>query len=215
LQCKVFLFSDVLILYKTGFLAETALTTTPFTYHEKELLIRLSQNDELAFKEIYLHFWRKLYALAFDKLQSRQCAEDVLQEVFTSLWLRRHGEMIQSLEAYLAASVKYSIFRQLAGKRKSPVVLLNPGIEIADEHRADLRFIQQMLDESVSRLPQKCKLVFNYSRTHGLSNKEIAGELAISEKSVEKHITKAIRYLRSTLTRCFLTAGTLFSEFIF
>jgi RNA polymerase sigma factor (sigma-70 family) len=200
---------------KTEFSGETALTTIPFTYHEKELLTRLSQNDESAFKEIYLHHWRRLYALAFDKLQSRQCAEDVLQEVFTGLWLRRQGETIKSLDAYLAASVKYSIFRQLAGKRKFPVVLLNPGIEMADDHRADLRFIQQMLDEGVSRLPQKCKLVFNYSRTHGLSNKEIAGELAISEKAVEKHISKAIRYLRSTLNRCLLAAVMLFSEFIF
>jgi RNA polymerase sigma-70 factor (family 1) len=187
--------------------------TTPFTYSPQGLATRLANDDKAAFNEIYLQFWRKLYTIAFDKLKSKEAAEDVLQDVFIGLWLRRHGEIINDIEAYLATAVRYSIFRQLANERKNPKVQLHTAMELAEAHSAELRFLQQMLDEGISRLPQKCKIVFDYSRKKGLSNKEIAGELTISEKAVEKHITRAIRYLRNTFKQVLLVVIAFSPEY--
>jgi len=62
-----------------------------------------------------------------------------------------------------------------------------------------VRFLQQSMQEELKALPEKCRLVFDYSRNKGLSNKEIAQQLNISEKAVEKHITKALQRLRIQL----------------
>lgn len=194
-------------------LTEKVVLTAPFTYHEKELLERLSQDDEAAFKAIYLHYWKRLYALAFVKLGSKQSAEDIVQEVFAGLWIRRKKQIILSLEAYLATAVKYSIFRELAGHRKRPVTGLSSDVEMPGDNIVELRLLQQMLDKDIGRLPQKCKLVFQYSRSHGMSNKEIAGHLNVSEKAVEKHITKAIRRLRNSMHQLMISVPFLLQGF--
>src|SRR5690606_39180832 len=74
---------------------------------EEHLLTLLGRDDELAFTEIYNRYWKKLYAMAYERLKSKELAEDVVHEVFTSLWQRRHEAVIKSLNAYLAAATRY------------------------------------------------------------------------------------------------------------
>jgi RNA polymerase sigma-70 factor (ECF subfamily) len=63
----------------------------------------------------------------------------------------------------------------------------------------DYHFLERQLAQEINQLPEKCRLVFTYSRELGYSNKEIAGELQISEKAVEKHITHARKKLAVNL----------------
>jgi RNA polymerase sigma-70 factor (family 1) len=167
-----------------------------FLHNEREILQRLSHHDSEAFTQIYLHYWQRLFALAFRKLESRQCSEDVVQEVFAGLWNRGNQVDIQSLEAYLSAATKYAILKQIARRSKHAVEDLSAQLTLTGRSDSDTVFIEKMLRTEMNRLPEKCKIVFQYSRVHGLSNKEIAGKLNISEKGVEKHISKAIRRLR-------------------
>src|SRR5262249_34676485 len=135
----------------------------------------------------------------FNRLDSKQAAEDVVQEVMASLWQRRNEAEIDNLEAWLSAATRYSVFRQLSKYGAKTIVPITDGKEAAYEHPFDFSFLDQMLKDMIHQLPEKCQLVFKYSRHNGLSNKEIAQHLDISEKAVEKHITKAIHKLRLRL----------------
>ena len=167
--------------------------------NDKQLLQNLKDNQEHSFIEIYNTYWSKLYAIAYNRLNSKQSAEDVVQEVMTSLWQRRHEVQIDNLEAWLSAATRYSVFRQLAKYGTQKIVPIASLSEATYEPEFDSRFLDKMLKDQIHHLPSKCKLVFEYSRHHGLSNKEISGELGISEKTVEKHITKALFRLRERL----------------
>ncbi|MEC5145140.1 HTH luxR-type domain-containing protein [Chitinophaga sp. 180180018-2] len=169
-----------------------------YACHDDDELVQLmSENDHHAFTEIYNRYWKRLYVLAYDRLRSREQAEDVVQDVFTGLWQRRQQSIIRSLPAYLATASRYAVFNLLS--RLAPVTNMDAMPEslhaITDE-TAQLRFLEQSMNEQLHLLPEKCRLVFSYSRNRGLSNKEIATELQISEKAVEKHITKALQRLR-------------------
>jgi RNA polymerase sigma-70 factor (family 1) len=171
------------------------------THTEKQLLYKLSQNDEDSFIEIYNTYWAKLYGIAFNRLNSKQSAEDVVQEVMIALWQRRHEVKIMNLEAWLSAATRYSVFRQLARYGSQRIVSMAAAPDaVYEDQGLDFRFLDKMMKEQISQLPQKCKLVFEYSRNHGMSNKEISGELGISEKTVEKHITKALHRIREKLS---------------
>jgi RNA polymerase sigma factor, sigma-70 family len=172
---------------------------------EEHLLTLLGRDDELAFTEIYNRYWKKLYATAYERLKSKELAEDVVHEVFTSLWQRRHEAVIKSLNAYLAAATRYCTLKLFSGFSKAD----NPVEEMAlPDHSTgqafiDFRFLEQMLQQEVNRLPEKCRLVFRYSRQEQMTNNEIARELGISSKAVEKHITRAIKQLSVSLKSFF------------
>lgn len=166
---------------------------------DTQLLFKLSQHDEQSFNKIYNLYWTKLFAIAFNRLNSKQAAEDVVQEVMIALWERRTEVNIEHLEAWLSTATRYSVFRQLARFGNQKIVSIDAAPEKTYEQGFDSAFLEKMLKEQIGRLPVKCKLVFEYSRSHGLSNKQISNELGISEKTVEKHITKALYKLRERI----------------
>jgi RNA polymerase sigma-70 factor (family 1) len=170
---------------------------------KKNLLLALRDGDENAFTTIYNTYWKKLLALAYANLKDKMLAEEVVQEVFISLWNRRFDQRIESLEAYLATAVKFSTFKSLHRNRRHSEI--ENQTETKDYYIQDdvieSKFLKEYLDGVVEKLPDKCRLVFKLSRESYLSNKEIAKDLDISEKSVEAHITRALKLLKSNLQK--------------
>jgi len=169
------------------------------SHTDDALLSLLATNDESAFTEIYNRYWKRLYALAYERLKDKPQAEDVVQEVFTDLWQRRQTAQIRTLAPYLGAATKYCILKQYSGFATTSLPEEESAIFPSETPVIETRFLERMLLEEVNRLPHKCRLVFQYSRQENLSNKQIAHELGISNKAVEKHITKALRHLRLSL----------------
>ena len=158
----------------------------------------VKQGDELAYAEIFHRYWDTLYAIAYNRLSSKQEAEDIVQEVFASLWKRRFELDIKSLQSYLATATKYAVFQSWRKALKQ--YSLNDRVQASNVDGAGIveaGFMQQILSKEIDRLPEKCKLVFKYSRERGLSNKEIAEEMNISVKMVEAHLTKALKQLKA------------------
>src|SRR5215203_1193326 len=158
------------------------------TLTENELLQRLVSGDEKAFTEIYNRYWEKLLAVGYYHTHDKQAAEDVVHEVMMSLWSRKKELSIQSLNAYLGTAVKFSVFKAISRDRKRRELLSVkkfPGYISDTEDKLDAKFLQEYLRGATQELPEKAKLVFNFSRNEELSISDIAHKLDLSPKAVE------------------------------
>lgn len=172
---------------------------------DQQLLSLLRSSDEYAFTELYNRYWDKLLIRGLTQYNSLEDMEELLHDIFVKIWNRRETLDIKySFHTYIAAMLKYEILRLLADKRKKPVIeptgkLTDGSADFSTHNRLDFIDLQHQLETSVRKLPEKCQLVFRMSREQGLSQKEIAHELKITPKTVENHINRALRVLRSTI----------------
>lgn len=166
-------------------------------------------SDKGAFAELYRRYWASLYQSAFHLLLDKDSCEDIVQDLFIWLWERRDRLEINTVKTYLHAAVKYKVanyFRD--GKTKKPVP--DEWFEEQIRHSyedsyLEVKELQAIIDAFTKQLPDKCRKVFVLSRGQHLSNKQIAQKLSISEKTVENQITTALKKLRISLSRTFLS----------
>jgi RNA polymerase sigma-70 factor (family 1) len=171
-------------------------------FSDQELLEELRLGNRVAFTELFNRYWKKLLAISYTYTKDRSSAEEIVQEVFIGLWNRKEQLNIKTLEPYLATAVKFSIFKSIhQQKRREELAMLNYQTELValDEEKIHAKFLQEYIDGIVEQLPEKCRLVFKYSRNDGLSIPEIAAEMDIAEKTVEAHLTKALKTIRKDL----------------
>lgn len=164
----------------------------------------LKTGDDAAFTELYNRYWDKLFAVAYHRVNSEIEAEEIVQDVFLSLWNRRlQLELSHSIATYLAAAVKYQVINKLSRQHRKKVHMETILVDEAGEESTELWFnekeLRQQLDIVVGTLPDKCRMVFLMSRVEGKSTREIAQSLQISEKTVEAHMTRALRDIRNSL----------------
>lgn len=178
--------------------------------NDKELTDFLQAGDEHAFTEIYNRYWTRLFSIAANKIRDLDEAEEIVQDIFISLWRRKNElGLIGTLNSYLAVSVKYRVIKIL-DKRNSQQKYANYSRQTAsitdDSTQQWLEFeeLRTRLAAFVADLPEKCRLVYQLSRESGYSQKKIAMEMGISEKTVEAHLGKALKTLRTRLSNFLL-----------
>ncbi len=181
-----------------------------------ELLLSMSANGDLsAFSTLYDRYWKALLAKAYARLKSKEDAEEVVQELFISIWHRRQKiELVYSLKTYLFASLRYQILSFIAKQqyRKDEISIdgaENSALWLQDDefHSIEMKELQSKIDLIVDQLPEKCRIIFKMSRNEGMSAKNIASTLNISHRTVETQISKAIRVLKNSFKDynvCFL-----------
>jgi len=179
-------------------------------HNDVELTSLLQNGNEEAFTEIYNRYWDKLYYIAHKLLKDTNVAEEIVQEVFLTLWKKKNTLVIQSLPSYLAAMARYSVYHYLANEKKCKVkednvALLN--VAAISEINVDHKILLQIITELSNKLPEKCRLVFQYNKLHDQSLADVAQMLNMSQKTAEGHLTKALRIIRTNLgaTSEFLT----------
>jgi RNA polymerase sigma-70 factor (family 1) len=178
------------------------------THSDEELVRQIQASDTAAFTEAYTRYWEQLLAMGYYYTHNKPAAEDIVHEVFTSLWARRTELSIQSLQGYLATAVKFVVFKAIARDKRRRELLQGlslPANTTEIEEKLEARFLQDYLLGVVEQLPDKARLVFIYSRTEELSVKEIATKMDLSPKAVEYHMTKALRALKVAVQKikCF------------
>ena len=169
-----------------------------------QLIDRLKQDDEVALSRIYEKYWQPLYLAAYHVIKDKQICEDIIQELFIKLWNKRQSiEITVSLKAYLYASIRYEVYRQIrTGNVRGDIYdnlierLHTPACDDTIEYKELIDRVSIIVD----KLPQKCREVYKLSREENLSHKQIASMLNISAKTVENHLTKALRLLRTSLS---------------
>lgn len=164
--------------------------------------------DENTFFQLYERYWDKLYQIAFKYLNDGFQAEEVVQELFTSLWQRKDSLLLveSTVENYLVRAVRFKISRIYSDEiRKTQKIdeykLQQSTASHHTEKQVLYNFLKEDVDKLVGMLPERCKDVYQLSRIKGLNNKEIAVNLLISEKTVENQLTKALNFLRKGLKK--------------
>jgi RNA polymerase sigma-70 factor (ECF subfamily) len=169
-----------------------------------DLLERLRQGDEAAFDTIFREWYPSLVRSAESIVRSRAVAEEVVQDVMLELWRRRESlAKDSSPQAYLFQSTRnraLNHIRHESVERKSePELMRQTEMGASAPSQLVEEEIEVALRTAVSELPDRCREVFELSRTHGLKYAEIATTLGISVKTVEAQMGKALRSLRVKL----------------
>ncbi|KAA5536889.1 RNA polymerase sigma-70 factor [Taibaiella lutea] len=154
-------------------------------------------------EQLFKEHYEALYRYAFSILKNEEDAKDVLQIVFINLWERRETLHINSSsKAYLYRSVyneslNYIKKESVRQKHETGAFSLqeNPGQEDANE----AGIWEQKINKVLEQMPPQCKAVFLKSRIENKKYAEIAAELDISVKTVEAHMSKALKIIRATI----------------
>lgn len=175
---------------------------------DHELLLLLKKDDDRAMTEIIARYWQRMLAVAINRLDNQEEAEECVQDVFVRFWqLRDKLELKYTLYTYLSAAVRYRIYNLLDKQHRKHLVTqpISANIDISSgEFHADSNLLENELLERIAnyveQLPEKCRIVYKMSREEGQSNEQIAAELKIAEKTVEAHLTKAVKDIRHKVT---------------
>lgn len=187
--------------------------------NDEQLVARLQMSDTCAITEIYRRYWKKLLAIAYNHIGDKDDAEEVVQTVFIKLWDKRKEISIGQLPNYLATAVKYSVFTMIQKKNRKDEVgqffVMNHQSQDDEEEKIYTNFLRQYIKGVVEELPDRCRLVFTYSRENGKTIPEIATTMNIAEKTVEAHLTKALRRIKVSLRAIGITVSIAISFYLF
>jgi len=178
--------------------------------HDQEIIIQLKAGDTFFFEMIFTEYHAKVYFFVFHKTRSTFIAEETVQETFIKLWKYKtslNDSIYLSTQIFhIARSVMIDILRKDANYKKkifnssaSTKTTTNNLVE-----KLDLNDLDKQAKIAVSKMPAARRKVFEMSRFKGMSHQEIAKELSLSVKTVENHITQALKQLRRSLTWFFL-----------
>lgn len=174
------------------------------TLTDAALLERLALHDEVAFLAIYQRFAEPLYRTAFKRLPIVHKAEDLVQEVFISLYRQRHSApTINNLKAWLFACLRNQILNEIRNfhthRKHDTQIAAQAPITTLAHSEYDLRKLEARFHQALTQLTERCREVFLMSRAENLSNKKIAERLNISVNGVEKHMTTALRIMKKEM----------------
>lgn len=162
---------------------------------------RLREGDEKAFREIYLRYWKRLLLTAHRKVSSREEAEELVQNLFVSLWEKREEAVIENVERYLFTSLKYLVLnhirsRMMEARYVSYAERTQSQKDNGTEASVALSDLAEALEAGLSCLPEKTMVIFKMNRQEHHSVKEIAQSLNLPTRTVEYHLSKALKALR-------------------
>lgn len=159
-------------------------------------MIRLHTDDVKAFNTLYLKYHRALYSNIFKLSKDADTTQDILQEVFITLWEKRLTiNPDQSVSSWLFTVSYNKTINYLKKSLKESVILtdINEEIQLADEKEINLREIQLYLIEgAVNQLSTQKRKVFDLCKLHGKSYEETAKELNISKHTVKEYLSEAV-----------------------
>ncbi len=165
------------------------------------LVDALKEGDELAFKAIYRSYWKKLFYTALRKGASREEAEELVQNIFVSLWEKREVSSIEHLDRYLLTSLKYSIINLLRSKKIEENYVSNgarflPQIDVGTEASLAFADLSVALEKGLACMPDKTRTIFKMNRLEYYTVKEISQSLNLPSRTIEYHLNRAIKSLR-------------------
>ncbi|MGH2645790.1 MAG: RNA polymerase sigma-70 factor [Chitinophagaceae bacterium] len=175
-------------------------------YTDQELLGLMQKGDEKAFTELYYRYYKPLCHKAFQRIPSLQVVEEIVQDVFVNSWMKATSlDTTGNIKAYLYATLRNKILHEL--RTEQTRALYAEKIKLLSEQQENDKELQAIyaketedhINEIISTLSPQCRVAFVLNRYEHLSYKEVANRMHISVNTVEKHVGKALRVLKSKL----------------
>jgi RNA polymerase sigma-70 factor (ECF subfamily) len=172
---------------------------------EPELLLRISQGDPIAFRQLFTTYSRQVYTLCVKVTKDAEQAKDLTQEIFARLWTRRERlGSVQHFSGWLS-TVALNLIRNHLQKK-----VLDPANEeylvhyfsesgLTPDKMMEFKELQRALQEAVDHLPPQLNSSFVLSRLAGMSHAEIARQMKLSPLTVKSHIARALTFIRAYL----------------
>lgn len=178
-------------------------------------MARIKESDESAFALLFDRLWERMYLLASYVLRDKERAKDIVQEVWINIWERRNEIQNDNIEAYLLKATRFKIYRTLRDQKlqKDQLQFLE-NLQVPESEgvleKLYCEDTNARLEKSFGNLPKKCHQVFILSRYGGLENHQISEKLGISQRTVETHISNAIRRIKSEVLATVLIVLSIF-----
>jgi len=172
---------------------------------DEQIALLLSKRDEVAFEQVFKTHFKNLHAYAFTILKDEDEAEEMVQQVFFKLWERsEHLSFSGSIAAYLYRAVHNESLNFIKHQKVKADHQMHVAYSMKNRsEQAQPKMIRKELEnkfrEALNELPEQCRTVFQLSRFEDMKYKEIADKLDISVKTVENHMGKALKLLRTKL----------------
>lgn len=173
-------------------------------YADGDLLKAMKSGNEDSFKEIYLRYWKPLYFIALKKVRIKEVAEELVQNVIVGLWNKRQTHDIRCLQTYLYSAIRYQVINYLDSKIIRDKHTSNACADMSHEaamcdSTALTNELTAAIDRAIKKLPDKTQVILRLSRFENYSTRKISEVMHISEKSVEYHISRSLKLMRTYL----------------
>jgi RNA polymerase sigma-70 factor (family 1) len=184
------------------FRSATEMNSPRFT--DAELMAGIVNSDRNAFRELYDRYQEEMYRVALRKTHSEEVAEEIVQDVFVGLWEKRSKLVIEEVRYYLFRSVKNAVLDHVRAQlvrqnyAHEYVALHDPAANQTEDVLA-LYELMSAIYKGMDNLSEKTREIFRFNRLESLSIEEISQLLNMPRRTVEYHITVALRAMRISL----------------
>jgi RNA polymerase sigma-70 factor (ECF subfamily) len=164
-------------------------------------MVSIKRGDRKAFDAFYVEYFDRIFVLLLFFSKSREVAQDLAQETFARVWESRASlDPESSLKNYtrrIAKNLLQDHFRKVAVRNRHERKLQTG--ELAEDRVMDRVLdneLRNLLEEAVNSMPRDKQMIFRMSRYEHLTYAEIAAELNTTPKAIERHMARALQYLR-------------------
>ncbi|WP_422361828.1 RNA polymerase sigma-70 factor [Reichenbachiella sp.] len=161
-------------------------------------------SNENTFEKVFKAYYHQLSAFAYQYVESHEVAEEIVQDTFTNVWSKSDQiEIKTAVKSYLYGAVRnaclnYIKHKKIVRRYEEQEQWKSEGFET---DFLELDELQREIDDGLAQLPEKCRQIFEMSRFEEKKYKEIAEELGLSIKTVENQMGRALKVMRSALSR--------------
>jgi len=159
--------------------------------------------DDKNFEKYFKQLFAALTYHSYKVLKDYDLAKDIVHEAFAKLWENRYNISTQgNVKAYLYRTVYNLSINYIRDNKKLQSTENTADSQLGHEnfeYKLEFLEMEQAVINAINSMPAKMKKVFVLSRYDGLKYREIAEKLSISIKTVEVHISNALKFLRKRL----------------
>lgn len=170
---------------------------------EEKLLMLVQQGDHEAFRYLFISYRNKLYTAAVAILGNPELAEDICQDTFLQVWLKRHTlTSIDNFSNWLFIIARNKMYDavKLAAKNSTGRLEFLQNIA-ADSTPQDVTMqqkqLQELLDQAIAGLPERQQQAYRLTKQQGCSRDEAARRMGVSPETIKTHLENAVRYIRA------------------
>ena len=168
---------------------------------DEQLIAMVRKGNDDAYAELFNRHWENVYNMVYARIRHRAVTEEMAQEIFMKLWDKRADLAIDNFSAYLYTCVKHRCINYIESKiaRKKHWEHYKVFLPLEDDstnRTVAFNDLREAMEKGLNTIPKKSKMIFRLNRLEGKSVKQIAGQMNLSEKAIQYHLTRSVKELR-------------------